>query len=265
MASRLPRAAAVEAASRHCTDEQLEVIGQNLHKEIAKPRIAMGEIAVLAKYYEASGDKFFLDKLRNILKHVTDGSIAELGLENDFSKKEILQLKFAFGVDKMTAAEAKELSGLLLADDEFHKCMQNGIVIAPLEFSFGAESILELKNELLAEDAWLHYENVDPFICSVGGLRAVCPVGARVRACLSSIQDMADAAKAWLRDPATQAELRDELGALKESIQYHDESLATAQLTDAELEALDLPDSDVPRQILTDRIECLAHLGITEE
>lgn len=75
------------------------------------------EILESPKLYEATGDKFFLEKMRNIWMHILNGNISELNIKNDFSTEEILRLKFAFGPEKLTRAEAEEMSNFLLGDE----------------------------------------------------------------------------------------------------------------------------------------------------
>lgn len=248
------------------------------------------DIEELAKFYEATGDKFFLDKIRHLLDHIIDGTLSELNLKNDFSAQEVLALKFAYGREELTRTEAEDLSGFLLADDGFIKpvkvrlrtdleissyllvlCLthrQGKFEAKDIEYSFGADSILELKQELLAQDKWLHHGNVVRFIVFVGGTRDLAPVGERVKGCLSvCFVAQIEAAKAWLRDPDTRAKIRDEVRVLQE---HHEFQLARDAGTDIGggirvVIRVDPPVAEVSERRLEARMVELNHLGFTAE
>lgn len=135
-----------------------------------------------------------------------------------------------------------------------------------LEYCFGAESILEINQELLAQNRWLHHDNVPRFIGLVGAVRAKGPASDRVKDCLNiHFVEEVEAAKAWLRDPATQTMVRDKVRQIQELQKALRAGDAGADIGGGGrlIVKVDEPVALVSNNRFEDRLLDFSHLGIT--
>lgn len=59
----------------------------------------------LIEYYEATNDSFFIDKVRNTLKHIKTNTATEIALRNDLDDGVLLDFVFAISNEPLTEDE----------------------------------------------------------------------------------------------------------------------------------------------------------------
>ncbi|KAF8855669.1 hypothetical protein BDZ45DRAFT_676067 [Acephala macrosclerotiorum] len=203
-----------------------------LDKNLESARVT---IEKLLRFYEATNNSFFLNKIRIILKHVKNGTTADIALKNDLTDCAVLNIAFAIGEQSLTSKEAEGLANILNSNEDGKKgkvptLAGIGELLDPRpsikSLPQTPESIMSLKKTLLTTGQHLDPRQTSLFITRacvrLDYTDSATAVTETLKDLDNSMASKSKAAKAWLSSPQTQVELSKELTEKETALKKHE-------------------------------------------